>query len=49
MERQVKRMNYDTVIDLDNVTWEECINLYKNEHKVTILNDGRIINFEEEG
>ena len=25
-------MNYENVIDLDNVTWEECLSLYEKEH-----------------
>ena len=41
-------MNYENVIDLDNVTWEECLSLYEKEHKATIINDGRVINFVKE-
>lgn len=41
-------MNYDKILDLDNVIWEECLNLYENEHKVTILNDDKVINFVKE-
>ena len=38
-------MNYDTVIELDEVTLEDCINLYEKKNMSTIINDGHIINF----
>lgn len=39
-------MNYDTVIELNEVTLEDCIDLYEKKDICTIINDGRIINFE---
>lgn len=41
-------MNYDTIIDLDNVTLQDCINMYKIKKVKTIINKGRIVNFEKE-
>lgn len=41
-------MNYGNMIDLDNVLWEECLNLYENEDMCTVINDGRVINFVKE-
>lgn len=41
-------MNYENVIDLDNVTLEDCINLYDNKDIIAVINDGRIINFAKE-
>lgn len=41
-------MNYENMIDLDNVMWEECLNLYENEGMYTVINDGRVINFVKE-
>ena len=41
-------MNYDTVIELDEVTLEDCINLYEKKNIKTVINNGRIENFVEE-
>ena len=41
-------MVYDTVIELDEVTLEDCIDLYKKKNVRTVINDGKIINFEKE-
>ena len=41
-------MNYDAVIELDEVTLEDCINLYEKKNMSTIINDGHIINFVKE-
>ena len=40
-------MDYDTVIELDEVTLEDCIDLYEKKNMSTIINDGHIINFVE--
>ena len=42
-------MNYDTVIELDNVTLEDCIDLHKMKNISTVINDGKIITFVKEG
>lgn len=41
-------MDYDNVIELDNVTLEDCIDLYTKKNVTTEINDGRIINFVKE-
>ena len=41
-------MDYDNVIELDNVTLEDCLDLYTKKNVTTIINDGRIINFIKE-
>ena len=41
-------MNYDTVIELDEVTLEDCINLYEKKNIKTVINNGKIENFIEE-
>ena len=41
-------MNYDAVIELDEVTLEDCIDLYEEKNMSTIINDGHIINFVKE-
>ena len=41
-------MDYGQVIELDNVTIEDCLELYKMKEISTIINDGKIINFIKE-
>lgn len=41
-------MDYETVIELDNVTLEDCIDLYEKKGIVTVINNGKIENFIEE-
>ena len=41
-------MNYEAFIELDNVTLEDCVDLYENKGIATVINDGRIINFMKE-
>ena len=41
-------MDYDTVIELDEVTLGDCLDLYTKKNVTTIINDGRIINFIKE-
>lgn len=42
-------MKYDSVIELDNVTIDDCIDLYEKKRTYTIINDGHIIDFVKEG
>ena len=39
-------MDYDTVIELDEVTLDDCMELYEKKNICTIIEDGRVINFE---
>ena len=41
-------MDYETVIELDEVTLEHCINLYEKKNIKTVINNGKIENFIEE-
>ena len=41
-------MDYDAVIELDNVTLEDCIDLYEKKGTYTIINDGYIKDFVKE-
>lgn len=41
-------MNYDKIIELDNVTLQDCCELYEYKNITTVINDGRIVNFEKE-
>lgn len=40
-------MDYSLIIELDNVTIDDCLDLYEKKEYYTIINDGRIINFEK--
>ena len=44
-------MTYDKTVDLDNVTLQDCEDLYyedlyKCKNVITIINDGKVIDFE---
>ena len=41
-------MDCNNVIDLYEVTLEDCIDLHENKNMSTIINDGYIINFVKE-
>lgn len=41
-------MDYDAVIELDNVTLEDCIDLCEKKSIYTIINDGCIKDFVKE-
>lgn len=40
--------NYSQVLELDEITLEDCMNLFKYD-KATLIEDGRITNILEEG
>ena len=42
-------MKYDAIIELDNVTIEDCMDLYEKKHTYTLINDGHITDFIKEG
>ncbi len=46
--RCVHSMNYDKIIDLDNLTLQDCINMYEFENIYTIINDGLIVGLKKE-
>ena len=46
--RRMKNMDYNNIIELDNVTLQDCEDMYRTKNMNTIINDGRIINFEKE-
>ena len=41
-------MDYSTVIELDNVTIDDCIDLYEKKNVRTVISDGHIANFVKE-
>lgn len=41
-------MDYDRIIELDNVTVQDCEELYEFKGMYTVIEDGRIVNFVKE-
>lgn len=41
-------MDYSSIIELDNVTLQDCEDMYRMKDTITLIDDGRIINFEKE-
>lgn len=39
-------MDYSTVVDLDNITLEDCLKLFLKNNMIIVISDGRIINFQ---
>ena len=42
-------MDYGKIIELDNITKDDCINLYVNNGLRLMINDGVIVNLVDEG
>ena len=40
-------MSYDTILDLENITLQDCENMM-NEGLHAVINDGHVVNFERE-
>ena len=41
-------MDYSTVIELDNITIQDCIDMYNMKDMIAIINDGKVVAFEKE-
>ena len=41
-------MDYNNVIELDEVTLEDCIDLYEKKNVKTVISDGHITDFVKE-
>lgn len=41
-------MVYENIIELDNVTLEDCLDLYEKKNISVVINDGHVINFVKE-
>lgn len=40
-------MRYSRYIELDDITVAECLSIFENEGLTAVINDGRLVNFEE--
>ena len=41
-------MNYEAIMEVDNLTLEDFAKIYKVEDMCAIIHDGRFVNFEKE-
>lgn len=44
----MKKMDYSNIIELDNVTLQDCEDMYRMKNMRTVINDERVKNFEKE-
>ena len=44
----MKKMDYSNIIELDNVTLQDCEDMYRIKNMRTVINDERVKNFEKE-
>lgn len=44
----MKKMDYSNIIELDNVTLQDCEDMYRMKNIRTVINDERVKNFEKE-
>lgn len=42
-------MHYDSMIEMDNITLQDCVDLCEKRSFVIEINDGHIINFIKDG
>ena len=40
-------MSYDTILDLDNITLQDCESMLSKGYRA-VINDGHVVNFERE-
>lgn len=46
--KSMKKMDYNNIIELDNITLQDCEDMYRMKNMRTVIDDGRIVNFEKE-
>ena len=44
----MKKIDYSNIIELDNVTLQDCEDMYRTKNMRTVIDNGRVINFEKE-
>ena len=44
----MKNMDYNNIIELDNVTLQDCEDMCRTKNMRTVIDNGRVINFERE-
>ena len=46
--KSMKKIDYSNIIELDNVTLQDCEDMYRMKNMRTVINDERVKNFEKE-
>lgn len=46
--KSMKKIDYNNIIELDNVTIQDCEDMYRMKNMRTVIDDGRVVNFEKE-
>ena len=46
--KSMNKMDYNNIIELDNVSLQDCEDMYRMKNMRTVINDGRVVNFEKE-
>ena len=41
-------MDYDKIVELNNITISDCEEMYLYKRMYTVINDGRVVNFKKE-
>lgn len=41
-------MDYDKIVELNNITISDCEEMHLYKRMFTVINDGKIVNFEKE-
>lgn len=49
MYDEVVTMDYNKIIEMDNVTVDDCVNVYRHRGLRAVINDGHVVNFIDEG
>lgn len=49
MYDEVATMDYNKIIEMDNVTVDDCVNAYRHRGLRAVINDGHVVNFIDEG
>ena len=46
--KSMNKMDYSNIIELDNVTIQDCEDMYRMKDMRTVIDYGRVVNFEKE-
>lgn len=41
-------MDYNNILEMDNITLQDCLDMYRMKGMCAIINDGKLINFVKE-
>lgn len=41
-------MDYNSILEMDNITLQDCTDMYRLKDMCVVINDGRVVNFAKE-